>query len=108
MAEKYFLLSEIEKDFDWLKSRGSEDIQFRELIERLENGVIPAADVAPVVHGRWEYDQNATDWGIGGYVCSVCKNRNNNPPCKRVKSVSFFSGAKYCPNCGARMDGGQG
>ena len=49
MAEKYFLLSEIEKDFDWLKSRGSEDIQFRELIERLENGVIPAADVAPVV-----------------------------------------------------------
>ena len=49
MAEKYFLLSEIEKDFDWLKSRGSEDIQFRELIERLENGGIPAADVAPVV-----------------------------------------------------------
>lgn len=49
MAEKYFLLSEIEKDFDWLKSRGGEDIQFRELIERLENGVIPAADVAPVV-----------------------------------------------------------
>ena len=49
MAEKYFLLSEIEKDFDWLKSRGSEDIQFRELIERLENGVIPAADVAPAV-----------------------------------------------------------
>lgn len=50
MAEKYFLLSEIEKDFDWLKSRGSEDIQFRELIERLENGVIPAADVQQVVH----------------------------------------------------------
>lgn len=49
MAEKYFLLSEIEKDFDWLKSRGSEDIQFRELIERLENGVIPAADVQQVV-----------------------------------------------------------
>ena len=65
----------------------------------------PAADVAPVVHGRWEYDQNATDWGIGGYVCSVCKNKNNNLPCSRVKSVSFFSGAKYCPNCGARMDG---
>lgn len=48
MAEKYFLLSEIEKDFDWLKSRGSEDIQFRELIERLENGVIP-----PQTSRRW-------------------------------------------------------
>lgn len=70
-----------------------------------EEMIEPESDVAPVVHGRWEYDQNATDWGIGGYVCSVCKNKNNNLPCSRVKSVSFFSGAKYCPNCGARMDG---
>ena len=66
---------------------------------------IPAEDVAPVRHGRWEYDQNANDWGIGGYICSVCKNKNNNLPSNRIKSVSSFSGAKYCPNCGAKMDG---
>lgn len=66
----------------------------------------PVADVAPVVHGRWEYDENATDWGIGGYVCSECKNRNNNLPCNRVKAVQIFSGARYCPNCGAKMGGG--
>lgn len=65
---------------------------------------IPAADVAPVVHGEWVYDQNATDWGIGGYVCSQCKNKNNNLPCNRVKSALMFSGARYCPNCGAKMD----
>ena len=67
---------------------------------------MPAADVAPVVHGEWKYDKNATDWGIGGYVCSECKNKNNNLPCSRVKSVRMFSGARYCPNCGAKMDGG--
>lgn len=49
MGEKYFSLSATKEDFDWLESQGAEDIQFRELIERLENGVIPAADVAPVV-----------------------------------------------------------
>lgn len=65
---------------------------------------LPAADVAPMVHGRWEYDENATDWGIGGYICSECKTRNNNLPCNRVKSVRMFSGAKFCPNCGAKMD----
>lgn len=64
-----------------------------------------AADVAPVVHGKWQYNKDATDWGIGGYVCSECKNKNNNLPCNRVKSVKMFSGAKYCPNCGAKMDG---
>lgn len=67
---------------------------------------LPAADVAPVVHGKWQYNKDATDWGIGGYVCSECKNKNNNLPCNRVKSVKMFSGAKYCPNCGAKMDGG--
>ena len=56
-------------------------------IERL-----PAADVAPVVHGKWG------DNGIEGSMlvkCSVC---------------GFDCGANsfsYCPNCGAKMDGGK-
>lgn len=74
--------------------------------ETLINSV-PAANVAPVVHAEWVYDKNATDWGIGGYICSHCKNKNNNLPCNRVKSALMFSGARYCPNCGAKMDGGQ-
>ena len=52
----------------------------------------PAADVAPVVHGRWGpmYWDEAED----GFVrdCSAC----NNPH----RELSL-----YCPNCGARMDG---
>lgn len=57
---------------------------------------LPAANVAPVVHGRWEESENIDD---GFWVCSVCK------------FVSEASSApnmyKYCPNCGAKMDGGQ-
>ena len=52
----------------------------------------PAADVAPVVHGRWIYDKKAQR-----PYCSVCK--------------EYFYGAtnspmSYCSNCGAKMDGG--
>ena len=53
---------------------------------------IPAADVAPVVHGRWGNN------GIPGSMlcgCSVCG--------FTCGASSFF----YCPNCGAKMDGGE-
>ena len=53
---------------------------------------IPAADVAPVVHGRWIEKEKYT-FGIM-YDCSLCENRildNGNP-------------RNYCPNCGAKMD----
>ena len=47
---------------------------------------IPAADVAPVVHGRWrEMDK-------GNYVCSFCN-----------AFITINYGYKYCPNCGADM-----
>lgn len=49
----------------------------------------PAADVAPVVHGRWVpfHSQAAGDI----WHCSACK-------------IGFAAQMKYCPNCGARMD----
>ena len=54
---------------------------------------IPAADVAPVKHGLWGVD--------GVYVvCSVCNRLTLSPI---VKQLPTF---KYCPNCGAKMDGG--
>lgn len=51
---------------------------------------IPAADVAPVVHGQWIED------GSGIIICPKC-NRGYN-------LVPQFT--HYCPNCGAKMDGG--
>ena len=70
----------------------------------------PTADVAPVVYGRWEpiRESEMTGWQpelagydpIGGYICSACKKEavydcNDN-----------FVLSSYCPNCGAKMDGG--
>ena len=66
---------------------------------------IPAADVAPVVHERWVWDENAMDWGLGGWICSKCQERNDNIPAKPDIHPSGWVGSNYCPNCGARMDG---
>ena len=58
---------------------------------------IPAADVAPVKHGRWiEHKHFNHDHYIDStYECSECK-------------VEEPLTSDYCPNCGARMDGGKG
>ena len=50
----------------------------------------PAADVAEIIHAKWEISSD-------GYYpyCSHCKSEPENG----VRS-------KYCPECGARMDGG--
>ena len=60
--------------------------------------IIPAADVAPVRHGRWERDE----WGSYLRRCSVCK---KSPVYKdeRGNSVAVYAGV--CINCGAMMDG---
>ena len=59
---------------------------------------IPAADVAPVVHGRWEpcFDENCKcRWGF-----KKCSN------CGQEYYAHAINHYKYCPNCGAKMDGG--
>lgn len=54
---------------------------------------LPAADVAPVVHGRWVTHYRSGTPVAEGYVSTCCDMWNNH---KR----------NYCPNCGAKMDGG--
>ena len=56
----------------------------------------PAADVAPVVHGRWEWlgpNRLVTDCMCG--TCSACKVRSK-----------YIVNTMLCPNCGTKMDGG--
>ena len=42
---------------------------------------LPTADVAEVKHGKWIWDPNGMDWGLGTWQCSECSCRNNNPTC---------------------------
>lgn len=57
-------------------------------------GSIPAADVAPVVRGRWG-------------TCRVnLETGNYEEQCTRCRNFSKEYGKPYCPNCGAKMDGG--
>ena len=58
----------------------------------------PAADVSPVVHGRWEWlgpNRLVTNCMCG--TCSACKVRSK-----------YIVNTMLCPNCGAKMDGGDG
>ena len=63
----------------------------------------PAADVVEVKHGKWIWDPNGMDWGLGAWQCSECACRNNNLPMNNRINPLVFSGSKYCPNCGAKM-----
>lgn len=61
---------------------------YRSFCRRVINdrNLIPAADVAPVVHGR------RVDYG--GFYCRCSQCEGTLPVC-----------SNYCPNCGARLDG---
>lgn len=61
---------------------------------------IPAADVAPVVHGRWihsRYEDCSEQFEL--VKCSLCNHE--------AYAMAFYvRGGNYCPACGAKMDGG--
>lgn len=68
---------------------------FKRLSDEFEIEDAPAADVAPVVHGRWEQDADG-DWYCTncGEVVAICdsgRERTYRKP--------------YYPNCGVKMDG---
>lgn len=54
---------------------------------------IPAIDVAPVVHGQWVKHYRSGTTVADGYVSTCCDMWNARK-------------SNYCPNCGAKMDGG--
>lgn len=64
-----------------------------------------AADVVEVKHGKWEYDPDGNDWGLGAWRCSLCQCKNDNLGMGKHINPYQFAGSKYCPNCGAKMDG---
>ena len=75
-------------------------------LDRAQRAILdaPAADVAPVVHGRWEpYFEEVEIYNAGGvaerkqtgWICGRCKS---------VESITRYYKTNYCPNCGAKME----
>ena len=60
---------------------------------------LPAADVAEVKHGEWEHERDIDDL-MSDYRCSNC---NFDDTFYDSVVYRFY---KYCPYCGAKMDGG--
>ena len=71
---------------------------------------LPAADVQPVKHGRWGEDDEVLTWEgtFPFHSCSMCGftlcddiyHINGSEP------IDISKRFRYCPECGARMDGG--
>lgn len=60
-------------------------------LELVDNA--PTVDAVEVVHGRWEPYAIQPNGFVGSYRCAACGNASIND-------------SNYCPNCGAKMDGG--
>lgn len=58
---------------------------------------LPSADVVQIVHGEWEYiDDTYCGFEDTDVRCSVCKT---------ITNIKRFRKTKWCPDCGALMDG---
>lgn len=63
---------------------------------------IPAADVQPIRHGRWNEESPDYLDGDSVYVCSAC-----GETWTLIEGTPLDNNMHYCPNCGAKMDGGE-
>lgn len=96
------LLTALENEFQQFKPfKGFEHAMYRKLCEtEIAIGKLPAADVVPVVHGRWD------DSGRYTFPSGAAAVRCTNCGCALTESEYRLNNWNYCPVCGAKMDGG--
>lgn len=82
--------------FDW---NPYEIIEANTVLESIDQ--TPTVDAVPVVHGRWKRSED--DYcGVNIIKCSICRKEW----CFECGDDVFDLNYHYCPNCGAKMDGG--
>ena len=64
-----------------------------------EINTMPASDVQPIRHGRWENEYLDDDDDVW---CADCTNCNNETHSRFGRVSKIYA---YCPNCGADMRG---
>lgn len=77
------------------------DNNYRLIIPAEAIKAAPAADVVPVVHGRWD------DSGRYTFPSGNAAVRCTNCGCALTESEYHLNNWNYCPVCGAKMDGGE-
>ena len=101
MTEYSWLIDDIETLSTYTK-----DLYTKAVLNRAAKAIRKlSADVVPVRHGRWEFegkpislDENGCP--AGPCFCSVCGDW-------LTASDEYATRGRYCPNCGAKMDGGE-
>ena len=79
---------ELNKTYDNMNAMGAQFYcGFMNAVHRIKD--FPAADVAPVRHGRWLCVDTDTEQF---FLCNRCKKKE-------------YWESDYCPSCGCRMDG---
>ena len=86
--EREAVVRELNKTYDNMNAMGAQFYGgFMNAVYRIKD--FPAADVAPVRHGRWLCVDTDTEQF---FLCNRCKKKE-------------YWESDYCPNCGAKMDG---
>ena len=100
-------LIDIENEFQQYKPfHGFEHAMYRKICEaEIAIGKTQAADVAPVVHAHWQPYEDTVQCSACGFGTFMDGYFFVHGECTHANDRSFrFS---FCPNCGAKMGGGE-
>ena len=101
MAEKQYIEREVAVEILKEKSLKMFNAYYKGYVNAIRDLIdIPSADVQEVKRGYWIPERDPDENNrIQCFHCSVCDDD--------FHDIGAFVATKYCPNCGARMDGGE-
>ena len=78
---------------------------YLEICRYFANQIMELPTINPddlVKHGEWEEVRKENIWGdfVPVFKCSACRKY-------KIRTIGIIRKSNYCPNCGAKMDGGK-